>query len=141
VIYKKFPKSQEGELSKFRSALVNRSALADCARKLDLGNFLFLGEGEQRTIAIQRNSTMSDVFESVIGAVFLDGGYLAVTKVVKRIFRGSICEDVMAAHHANYKGGLQELSQKTFGLIPHYSLVKEDGGFTRAERNLDNSPS
>lgn len=65
----------EGELTKMRASIVCEQTLAFCTRKLDLGKYLFLGKGENQTGGRQRKSILSDAFEAVIGAIYLDGGF------------------------------------------------------------------
>lgn len=74
-LYKTYPNKSEGDLTKLRASLVCEPTLALCTRELDLGKYLFLGKGEDQTGGRKRNSILSDALESVIGAIYLDGGF------------------------------------------------------------------
>lgn len=73
--YSSFPEMNEGQLTRLRSSLVCEQALAFCARSIGLQNYIFLGKGEENTGGRERDSIISDVFEAVLGAIYLDGGY------------------------------------------------------------------
>ena len=80
-IFKHFTHIPEGELTKLRASLVCESSLFEFAKKIDLGNHIFLGKGEEMTGGRERPSIISDAFEAVIAAIYLDGGMPAVTPV------------------------------------------------------------
>ena len=122
----KFPKRNEGELSKTRAVLVNESGLARVAEALGLGQWVFLGRGEEDAGGRKKPSILSDVLEAILGAVFLDGGFSAVSTVVDRLFgaRLASAEQLM---RRDYKSRLQELSQAQLHLPPIYELVGESG--------------
>jgi ribonuclease-3 len=73
-LFKLFPHQTEGQLSRLRSFLVKEDTLAEIAKEIDLGNFLFLGPGELKTGGFRRNSTLADSLEALFAAVYLDGG-------------------------------------------------------------------
>ena len=73
-LYREHPTVEEGELTRLRASLVFETALAVCAKDIGLGEYLFLGKGEERSGGREKNSILSDAFEALIGAVFLDGG-------------------------------------------------------------------
>ena len=104
-----FPKEAEGTLSRKRSAIVCEASLAACARRIGLGKHLLLGNGEQKSGGRDRDSLLSDAFEAVIGAVYLDGGFEAARDFVYA-FVMSGAEHGPAAVDA--KTVLQELLQK-----------------------------
>ncbi|KPJ58039.1 MAG: hypothetical protein AMJ42_04060 [Deltaproteobacteria bacterium DG_8] len=123
-----FPKYTEGELTKLRSSIVNERRIADLARKLNLGEFLLLGKGEDFTEGRNKNSILADTYEALIAAIYLDGGYKSAFRVVKRHFT-----DILSSTHQgglyyrDYKSQLQEYTQSVFKAIPKYVLVKESG--------------
>ena len=80
-LYRRYGNLQEGDLTKIRSAMVNQDALAQFARDISLGSFLMLGRGELELHGQDRDSTISDAFESLLGAVYLDQGIEAATKI------------------------------------------------------------
>jgi len=111
-----FPDSDEGELSVKKSTIVRGENLADYARKLDLGRCLLFGKGEERE-GDGRTSNLADVFEAVIGAVFLDGGYAAACGVVS----GLIMENRGKwSVSTDYKSELQRVFHKKMGFLPVY---------------------
>ena len=81
-LYRKFPRAQEGMLTQIRSAMVQQDTLAALARKMNLGAFILLGNGEIENDGANRDSTLADLFESVLGAVYLDGGLEAARQLV-----------------------------------------------------------
>ena len=89
MAYREFPELPEGELAKLRAAIVNMSALADVARDLDLGQFLLLGKGEEMSGGRDKSSILADVIEALLGAIYLDRGLEAASKLIGRLFRPS----------------------------------------------------
>ena len=81
-LYERFPTHGEGPLTQARAQLVNRASLAEQWRRLNLGRFLILSRGEDSSGGRTRNSTLADAFEAVVGAVFLDAGYVAAQALV-----------------------------------------------------------
>jgi len=123
-----FPHYTEGDLTKLRSAIVNEKRVADIARTLNLGEFLLLSKGEESTKGRDKNSILAGTYEALIAAIYLDGGYRGVFKVVRKNFT----EILSAAHqgnlyHRDYKSQLQEYTQSVFKSIPQYVLVRESG--------------
>lgn len=124
-IYKKFPNLPEGELTKLRASLVCENSLSAYSRELGIGKYLLLGKGETRSGGNERPSILEDVFESVLAAIYLDGGMAAAKKHVIR-FIGKELKN----HHENftdYKSVLQELIQRNPGEELSYRLVSSSG--------------
>ena len=86
LLYHRFPKLPEGDLSRLRAHLVKESTLCEIAQRLQVGESLKLGEGELKTAGWKRPSVLADAFEAIIGAVFLDAGYEVAESVVARLF-------------------------------------------------------
>lgn len=126
-LYEKFPKFNEGPLTKARAEMVNRRTLAQQARRLELGEHLILSRGEQANLGRGRASALADAFEAVIGAIFLDGGYPAASEFVLRCFHDSFGELSGIPNLRNPKGELQELLQATSPEGPEYELVAVSG--------------
>ncbi len=122
--YKKLP---EGELTKMRSALVQGETLAEIARQIKLGDFIFLGKGEQGAKGHHRNSTLADAFEAVIGALYLDGGNEVAKEFILNVVTKSLPSPTELLMSLNPKGILQEFSQKKWGTAPSYPLINVDG--------------
>lgn len=122
-IYGQCPHSEEGVLSKIKSNLVSRHNLYLWAKQLDLGRFLRLGHGELSTGGRQRDSILSNAMEAVLGAVYLDGGYEAVRRVVLPwVQTQSLSQD-----GGDYKSMLQEYVQKRTHGIPQYEVLQTVG--------------
>ncbi len=127
ILMDRYPHLKEGSLTVIRSALVNERQLASIARSLDLGDCILLGKGEEQTKGREKDSILSDVFEAVIAAIYLDGGYDAVFKVIDFIFSEKI-KFVVSEREANcYKSQLQELVQAAHYNVPCYNVIKESG--------------
>src|SRR3954471_22573764 len=87
-----FPEHPEGDLSKARAALVNETGLARVAEGLSLGQWIFLGRGEEQAGGRQKKSIRSDALEALIGAVYQDGGFDAAREVAERLFRPGLAD-------------------------------------------------
>ena len=125
-IYKKYPTLPEGELAKVRSSVVNAQALADAAVSLDLGSGVRLGKGEDASGGREKPSILSDAFEAVIGAIYLDGGWTASQEFVLRMLGALIEEAAAGPGGQDYKTRLQELAAQHYPELPRY--VVEDSG-------------
>jgi ribonuclease III len=121
-----FPGAHEGELSKMRAALVNAETLAEKARRLDLGRWLRLGRGEEKTGGRDKGKILAAGYEALLGAIYRDAGYEAARAVVAAHFAGDIGEELRAGLR-DYKTQLQETTQRLFREIPVYTLLEESG--------------
>jgi ribonuclease III len=117
----------EGILTQSRAALVNESTLAELARTIALGEALRLGRGEEMSNGRDRSSTLSDAVESVIGAVYLDGGYGAAREVVTRWLKDRLDDVAHGVDIRDAKGALQEQLQAQSQGPPFYNVTKEEG--------------
>ena len=124
-LYHRFPEMAEGDLTKRRAGLVCESSLAELARSLKLGNFLLLGQGEAHEGGREKDSILSDALESVLGAVFLDGGLEEARLVVMRLFEPIV--DKVVKQLKDYKSTLQEYLQKNSHETATYTIIKEEG--------------
>ena len=113
-------------MSKYRSALVNAGSFAVKARELELNRYLRLGKGEEKSGGRDKSSILADAYESLMGAIFVDGGYSAVREVLEREFGGSI-DAVSAIVGMDPKTELQEIYQRTHRVTPTYRLVESSG--------------
>ncbi len=128
LLYNKFSTRPEGELSKLRSSLVCESALATYAKKIELGNYLMLGHGEDLAGGRERASILSDAFEALIAAIYMDGGIESAKAFVIPFLTDAITDD--EKEHTlsrDYKTALQEIAQKNPGEIISYTVVGESG--------------
>ncbi|MCK5098535.1 MAG: ribonuclease III, partial [Desulfobacteraceae bacterium] len=112
VLMEKSPSKNEGELSKMRANLVSEPALADMARFIDLGRFVRLGKGEAFSRGFDKNSILSDAFEAVIAAVYLDAGFKTVSRLIHDLFSDSLDEILSNEKTIDYKSALQEFAQE-----------------------------
>jgi ribonuclease-3 len=126
-LYEKFPEADEGALTKTRAKLVNSSSLSEHGRALQLGRHLILSRGEENTGGRERASTLADAFESLLGAVFLDGGFAAAQGFILREFGAKFGELGALPGIENPKGELQELLQARSPMAPEYQLVSASG--------------
>ncbi len=127
MIYNKYRSCDEGTLTSYRSMLTSGRALAVFANELELGKWLYIGKGEEKSNGRTRTSTLADVFESVIGAVYVDGGMKPVANLLIRLMQQQIAgiDEQLAAH--NPKGKLQEHSQRVFKMSPVYRVIDSAG--------------
>lgn len=126
-LYRKHPELNEGELSKVRANLVNESSLAKVAASIGLGDYLFLGKGEERTAGRKKASLLADAMEAIIAAVYLDRGLRSATQVVLRHFGQWIETVVQQKHPFDYKTTFQEVCQERFGVLPEYRMSRVTG--------------
>ncbi len=121
-----FPDRPEGELSKARAAIVNEASLARVAEALSLGQWIFLGRGEEQAGGRQKRSILSDALEALVGAVYQDGGFRAAQQVAGRLFAPALAA-AEAAVGLDFKSRLQEFSQARLRLAPVYTVVAQEG--------------
>ena len=124
MLMRRYPQQPEGELSKARSALVNEAGLARVSDALVLGEWIFLGRGEEQAGGRQKRSLLSNALEALLGAVYLDGGFAAAQAVVERLFQGALT-DTPAGR--DFKSRLQEVSQACMQLAPVYTVIAQHG--------------
>lgn len=127
LLMEKFKDYPEGELSKLRAAIVNEGQLAELAQEIQLGDFLFLGRGEEQTGGREKPSLLSDAYEAVLGAVYLDRGLKKAFDIVKKQYMHIIEKVGKEGFVKDYKTRLQEEVQSRFRSIPRYQLVKAFG--------------
>jgi ribonuclease-3 len=126
-LYRKFPEVQEGHLTRMRSALVSEGALAQAARRIDLGSCLLLGKGEDVQGGREKNSVLSDALEAVLGAVYLDGGLEAAILCVNFLFEGQWPSPPQTFRPRDFKSLLQEATQRIWKDRPSYALRSSHG--------------
>jgi ribonuclease-3 len=126
-LYHRFPEMAEGRLTNLRSALVRTERLAHYAVQLNLGEFLFLGRGEEDSGGRKRPAILCDAFEALIGALYLDQGIEAAQKFVQKIIEPSLVEILASDADKDAKSQLQEIAQSHFQVTPTYRTIKEQG--------------
>jgi ribonuclease-3 len=125
-LYDRLPDCDEGDLTKVKSAVVSTDGLASAARACGLDRFLAVGRGIQMKDAVPK-SLIADVFEGVVGAVYLDRGYEAVRLYVLDLLHPHIDEALSDRGALNFKSVLQQVAQRDFGETPYYDVLRESG--------------
>jgi ribonuclease-3 len=125
-LYLRFPDYQEGDLTKIKSVVVSRRTCARFSRMLNLGDYLFLGKGMNAHTAVPA-SLLADVYESLVAAIYLDGGLEAARTFILRHLGPEIEEVAEGAHGGNFKSVLQQVAQREFNATPQYLLLDEKG--------------
>lgn len=127
VLYQQYPRAQEGELSRWRATLVNREALGNVARQFQLGRYLILGPGELKSGGGERTSILSCAMEAIIGAIYLDGGFLTVRECILRWYQPLLDTLTSVASHKDPKTLLQEYLQSRRMPLPIYTVESVEG--------------
>jgi len=122
----RFPRADEGELSKRRAALVNAKVLAEKAAAIGLGEDLRLGKGEEKSGGRAKTSILAAAYEAIIGAVFLDGGFEMARDLVKTHFEKEFRTEARDSP-VDHKSRLQEVCQRLFHRTPTYTVVEATG--------------
>lgn len=126
-LYGRFPDLAEGELARMKSHLVSASILAEHARAIGLGRYLRLGVGEERSGGREKSSLLADVMEAVIGALYVDGGYLPARRAIRVMLEDHLGRRVPSQIGTDAKSTLQEVVQAKGGALPEYRLVEVSG--------------
>ncbi|MBI5074156.1 MAG: ribonuclease III [Nitrospirae bacterium] len=117
----------EAVLAKIKSYIVSEPVFAGIAQELSLGNSLLLGKGEKSTGGTTKKSILANTLEAVMGAIYLDGGFETVRKMIHNLFRERILRALESGDFFDYKTELQEKSQMLFGNLPQYHVIKQQG--------------
>lgn len=126
-LYKNFKNSSEGDLAKLKSMVVSEPVLAKMSRKLNLGNYLYLSRGEEITGGRDRSSILGDLFESILGAIYLDSDLETAKKYALPYLIYEIEHIYENDELIDFKTTLQEYSQKKYKEVPTYDLIGEIG--------------
>jgi ribonuclease III len=127
VLYQRFPQATEGELTRLRSSLVKRETLAMIARRLEIGHYLTLGEGEEKSGGRDRDSILANALESIIGAIYLDGGFEVCRKRVIALFEDALSSLSPFMLEKDPKTRLQEFLQARRFALPTYDVIAIEG--------------
>lgn len=125
VVYRRFAELPEGALTDLRKSVVNARALASIASELGLGDHLLLGKGEDAAGGRSKPSILSDAFEAVLGAVYIDGGPSAAYDVIERIIAPRLVDAAGSLEQLDHKSGLQELTARLGYGSPDYRVDAE----------------
>jgi ribonuclease-3 len=127
MLFLRYKTADEGMLTKVRAQLVSTKALAQVARRIELGNFLLMGRGEESHGGRQRDSSLADALEAIAGAVFLDGGMDAARTLAQHLFTDLLDSLGATPSDKNPKGQLQEILQAINPTSPHYEVISQSG--------------
>ena len=131
MLFRQFPQHNEGQKSKLKASIVSAASLARLGERINLGEYLILGRGEEKTGGRRKHALIADSYEALIAAIYLDGGYEPVRGFIRRQFQDLIDEarrtGAEAAFTADYKSALQELLQRQGKGLPIYRLAAELG--------------
>jgi len=126
ALYRKFPSLLEGDLTKIKSAVVSRRTCAEVARETGLADLLIIGKGISSREAMP-SSLAAAVYESIVAAIYLDGGFEVAKEYILRTMQPKIDDISSNMHQQNYKALLQQYAQKQLGATPMYELLDEKG--------------
>lgn len=126
-LMERFPKANEGELSKLRALIVNEEGLARVARAVGVGDLLLLGRGEDLTGGREKNSVLADALEAVIGALYLGNGMPGVLTFIDAFFGDAFDGVAEGRQGKDHKSLLQEAAQQRLKASPRYRVVNESG--------------
>ncbi len=127
ALYERHPRLDEGNLSRLRASLVKGETLAELARALQLGDHLVLGSGEMKSGGHRRDSILSDAFEALIGAIYLDGGIEPATRFIHDSLGSRLDEAHSMARLKDPKTRLQEFLQSRGLALPEYRVLAIEG--------------
>ena len=126
-LYKKFTKSDEGILSKIRASLVNEIGFTKLAHVLNLGKYILLSNAEENNGGREKSSLLSNAFEALMGAIYLESGLAKVEEIAIKLIEENYDEISLDSLFRDFKTTLQEVTQARFGLTPEYKVVASRG--------------
>jgi len=126
-LYKKFNRSDEGKLSKIRASLVNETGFDKLARALNLGDYILLSNAEDNNGGREKPSLLSNAFEAIIGAIYLEDGLKTAEKIAIELIESNYEEISLDSLFRDFKTTLQELTQARFGMTPEYKVISSRG--------------
>ena len=126
-LFIKFRKSNEGKLSKIRASLVNETGFDKLARYLDLGEYILLSNAEENNGGREKSSLLSNAFEAIIGAIYLEAGLKITQKIAVGIIENNYDEISLDSLFRDFKTTLQEMTQASFGITPEYKVLSSRG--------------
>jgi ribonuclease-3 len=126
-LYATYPQSPEGELTNFRSSLVNTTSLAEVSERLGFGAFLHLSKGEEGGGGRSNQYILANTFEAVLGSMYLDQGYETASHFVHQYLITKLPDIIAQQLYKDPKSTLQELSQEKISVTPTYRVLSEEG--------------
>jgi len=126
-LYQDYPGLAEGEMTKLRAVLVRRGTLVRIARSIKLGDYLYLGKGEEASGGRDKPANLAGALEAVIAAIFLDRDLTATRELVLKLFHAELQKVIERSTEVDYKSELQEFVQSRYHLTPSYRLIEAIG--------------
>jgi ribonuclease-3 len=126
-LYATYPNHNEGDLTAYRSALVNAVTLGEVADSLHFNSMIKLSKGEAKDVSRARSSILADAYEAFVGALYLDQGYEAAREFVLRTVLVKTAEIIRQGLYKDAKSFVQEKSQEVYGFTPSYNVLHEEG--------------
>jgi ribonuclease III len=126
-LYKKYSDKAEGELTAYRSALVNADTCASIAMNLGMGDYLLLSKGESKDVGRARQYILANALEALIGAIYLDQGLDSAKDFIEKNFTPKIEDIISAKSFIDSKSLFQEKAQEFDGITPAYKTIRESG--------------
>ena len=126
-LYNRFPEKTEGDLTSYRAALVNATTCARVASELEVNDFLLLSRGESKDVGRARQYILANTLEAIIGAIYLDQGYVGARDFILKNVTPIIDEIIKTKSWLDAKSFFQEKAQEINGFTPTYEVLKEEG--------------
>lgn len=126
-LFRTYPDAPEGDLTKFRSRLVNRKALAAYANALELSSFILMSPSAAQSVGKGYETIVSDTFEALVAALYIDGGFQEARRFVEQQVATALAGGTVATADENYKSRLLEYAQSHGYGVPRYTIVHQDG--------------
>jgi len=126
-LYHTYPNHPEGDLTNYRSAIVNTASLAETAKKLKLGDYLLMSKGEEESGGRESEYLLANALEALLGAIYLDKGYEAAKNTVAKFLLPKLPAIVKSEAYKDAKSKLQEIAQEQMAITPHYQVLSEWG--------------
>lgn len=126
-LYRTYPQAEEGEMTNWRSALVKGGHLAAVAQELNLGLYLYLSRGEERSGGREKLYLLANTLEALLGAIYLDQGYDSARQFAARHILGRLDNILQAGQHIDAKSRFQEIAQELLTITPEYRFLSETG--------------
>lgn len=126
-LYEKYPHQNEGDLTAYRSALVNAVTLGDLATSLGFNDMMKLSKGEAKDVHRARSSILADAYEAFVGALYLDQGYVKASDFITKTLLGMTDDIIKKGLYKDAKSFVQEKAQELYGLTPNYKVLSEEG--------------
>jgi ribonuclease-3 len=126
-LFKDYPEKSEGDLTNWRAALVNARMLTSVAEKLGFNDFLLLSRGESKELGKARAYILANVFEALLGALYLDSGYEPCDEFIRKNLLKNLAEIIKEGTYKDAKSKFQEQAQEKVSITPNYKVLKETG--------------